>query len=126
MDSNIECKVCGSSAPADQFRLHYKYKQVVCPRCQSGKEPIKKEIEREIDPPKPVDWDSEDEYLEKISYQRKEENQAQFSKVAGTEQIKCTCSSCKYEFKYNPTNRIPRSCPYCNADIPKLRTSNLI
>ena len=121
---NIICKACNRSAPANQFKLHYKYKQVVCPRCQSGKEPAKKEVK--VEPPKPPGWDQEDEYLEKMAHQRKEENQAQFSKVAGTNQVVCTCFSCKYEFKYDPFRKSPRTCPYCNTDIPKLRTFNLL
>ena len=126
MDISIECKVCGRSSPADQFRLHYKYKQVVCPLCQKGKEPLPKKTIKEEESVKPVDWDGEDEYLEKMVHIRKEENQAQFSKVAGTNQIKCICTSCKYEFKYNHSTKMPRSCPYCNADIPKLRTNNIL
>ena len=39
MDDNlrIQCRVCKGFAPASQFKLHYKYKQVVCPNCTSGK-----------------------------------------------------------------------------------------
>ncbi|MDP3733702.1 MAG: hypothetical protein Q8R37_00585 [Nanoarchaeota archaeon] len=123
MEVTILCKVCNRSAPADQFKLHYKWRQVVCPRCQSGKEPVKQEVK--VEPPKPAGWDQDDEYLEKASRQRKVETQAQFSKIAGSNLVKCKCFSCKYDFKYDPVRKTPYSCPYCNADIPKLKTFNL-
>ena len=124
MDVKATCKNCDKQSMASQFRLHYKYKMMVCPDCYAGKnddKPIKKEA-----PKMPPGWDAEDDYLEKIAKIRKEENQAQFSKIPGTDQVKCKCSSCKYSFKYNPFKRIPRMCPYCNVNIPKLKTFNLL
>jgi hypothetical protein len=123
-----ECKVCGQSCAADQFRLHFKYKQMVCPNCYNGRTEKKLEKERvqKETPAKPPGWDKEDEYLEKMSRLKRDENQAQFSKIPGTNQVQCKCLQCKYSFKYDPFRKSPRSCPYCDADIPKLRTFNLL
>jgi len=124
-----KCRACNKEVPSDQFKLHYKLKQMVCPDCYSGRtqqklEQVKKLIEKE--PPKPVGWDDDDEYLERMSHIKKEQDQAQFSKVVGTDQVKCKCFKCKYEFKYDPFRKKPRCCPYCAEDIPKLRTFNLL
>ena len=122
-----QCKNCNNSAPAEQFKLHYKYKMVVCPSCFSGRtEQLIEKKKQEVEKPKLPGWDKEDDYLEKVAHLRKEENQAQFSKIPGTNQVKCTCFSCKYSFKYDPFRKMPRTCPYCNTDIPKLRTFNLL
>ena len=39
MDDNlrIQCGACKGFAPASQFKLHYKFKKVVCPSCFSGR-----------------------------------------------------------------------------------------
>ncbi|MBI4152596.1 hypothetical protein HY495_02695 [Candidatus Woesearchaeota archaeon] len=120
-----QCRVCGMLAPADEFRLHYKYKQAVCAKCYSGrteqekqKEELKKKKEEVTRPP---GWDDVDEYLTRASKQRQEEQQVQFSRVPGTEQFKCLCFQCKYSFKYDPVKKIPFNCPYCNAEVPRLR-----
>ncbi len=123
------CRNCNQKAPSDQFKLHYKYRMMVCPNCFSGRTEQKKqqEAKKKMEaPPKPPGWDAEDDYLEKMSRMRKEDNQAQFSKIPGTDHVRCTCASCKFAFKYNPFQRRPKTCPYCNADIPKLKTFNLL
>ena len=126
--ANATCKICGGSSPAETFKLHFNYKCVVCPKCFSGRtEQMKKKQqvqEKKID--RPPGWDAEDEYLDKISKMRKEENQAQFSKIPGTNQVKCRCSKCKYSFKYDPFRKMPRTCPFCDSDIPRLKTFNLL
>lgn len=128
MSISAECRVCGASCPADQFKLHFKYKQMVCPNCFSGKtqQRIEKEQQKKEEPMRPPGWDKEDEYLEKMAKLRKEENQAQFSKIPGTDQVKCKCLQCRYSFKYDPFKKQPTSCPYCDAEIPKLKTFNLL
>ncbi len=126
MSVKASCKRCGNSVPSDQFKLHFEYRMMVCPPCFKGK-PIEKEkpvVKNE--PPKPPGWDKEDEYLERLVKQRREENQAQFQRIPGTQQVRCTCFKCKYVFKYDPFRKMPRTCPYCNIDIPKLRTFNLL
>lgn len=128
MTVKVLCKNCGQQAPADDFKLHYKYKLMVCPACYSGRteEIKKKEEKRELPPRRPAGWDEIDDYLERVSTLKKEENQAQFSKIPGTDQVQCKCSNCKYNFKYNPYKKLPRTCPYCDTEIPKLRTYNLL
>lgn len=121
-----KCKVCGNSAPVDQFKLHHEYRQMVCQGCFTGKTGSKKEVKKKEDRPRPPGWDAEDDYLEKISKIKIQENQAQFSKIPGTDQVRCKCSLCKYSFKYDPFRRKPGVCPYCSADIPKLKTFNLL
>lgn len=121
----VQCRVCQGYALAGDFRLHYEHKVMVCPNCFSRKTP-KKEEPRKEEPPKPPGWDSEDEYLQKASQLRKEQNQAQFTKIPGTDYVKCKCFSCKYSFHYNPFKKLPRVCPYCSSEIPKLKTFNLL
>ena len=127
MTVKAKCNNCGSDAPADQFKLHYQFKQMVCANCFNGRnnKPAEPLTKKEA-PPKPPGWDAEDEYLNKVSKLRKEENQAQFTKVAGTNQIKCRCANCKFSFKYDPFRKRPNACPYCNGAIPKFRTYNLL
>lgn len=126
-----QCRVCGMLAPADEFRLHYKFKQAVCARCYSGKteqekqkEELKKKKEEEVI--RPPGWDDVDEYLSRTSKQRQEEQQVQFSKIPGTDQIKCRCFNCKYSFKYDSVKKIPVNCPYCNAEVPRFRNFGVL
>ena len=76
----IQCRVCKGFAPANQFKLHYKYKQVVCPSCASGRneqEEKKKAaaaVTEQVQPKKPAGWDKEDEYLERMAKMREKEN----------------------------------------------------
>ncbi|MBU0457347.1 MAG: hypothetical protein ABH824_05010 [Nanoarchaeota archaeon] len=123
-----QCKVCGIFVPVDQFKLHYKYKKMVCPNCFSGKTEKAEEKKRVETPAKPPGWDQEDEYLQKmVRLRNKEEKEkAQFTKIPGTEQVRCKCNNCKFSFKYDPFRKSPRTCPYCNEDIPRLKTFNLL
>ena len=124
-----QCKVCGSTAPAEQFKLHHDYKQMVCQNCYSGKTKAKAKAEEQAKieaPPKPAGWDEVDDYLEKMSRLKKKDTSSPFSKIPGTDQLQCQCSSCKYSFKYNPLRGSPRACPYCNTEVPKVRTYNLM
>ncbi len=122
-----KCKNCGCDAPVDQFKLHYSLRMMVCDNCFHGKtqrqeERMKKSEEK---PPRPPGWDAEDEYLERLSRLRREENQAQFSKIAGTDLVKCICPHCRYSFKYDPGKKTPKTCPYCDVEVPKLKLFNL-
>ena len=117
------------SVPAEQFKLHFEYKIMVCPTCFSGKTKIlqdanKLKVKNEVI--QPPGWDKEDEYLEKISKLKKEQDQAQFKRIPGTNQVSCKCMKCKYVFKYDHFKKIPVSCPYCNQDIPRFKTFNLL
>ncbi len=123
-----KCKICNNFAPSDQFKLHFEHRVMVCPSCFSGKiKPIIiNEVKKEPEPVKPQGWDKEDDYLERVHDQRKLDNEAQFSKIAGTQHVRCKCAKCKYSFKYDPFQKKPKACPYCNADIPRMRTVNLL
>ena len=121
------CKNCGKEAPADQFKLHYKLRMMVCPACYTGKTELQKADEKQkaAEPMHPPGWDKEDEYLEKMARFRREETKSQFTRVQGADQVKCTCVHCKYTFKYDPYKQMPRVCPYCNTDVPKFKESFL-
>lgn len=122
-----KCRKCNKEAAADMFKLHYQYKMMVCPDCFTGRTDIKKtpEVKRD-EPPRPKGWDAEDAYLEKASRMRKQETQSAFRKIPGTEYVQCTCTACKYTFRYHPIKKTPWGCPYCNAEVPRLRNFNSV
>ena len=120
-----KCKICGTLAPAEQFKLHYKYKSVVCPSCFAGKK-AQEEKKPVVEIIKPAGWDKDDEYLEKAYRMRRDEERANFEKVSGSDQVKCTCTSCKYVFKYDPFRKTPKVCPYCDVAVPRLKTFNML
>lgn len=134
MDVKAVCRVCNKLVPANQFRLHHDYRQMVCPACYSGKSKQqeeenlvkKQEAVKKAEPPRPPGWDAEDEYLEKMARIKRQENQAQFTKIPGTNTVKAQCSACKYTFKYDPFKKKPYTCPYCNEEIPRLKNFNLL
>ena len=119
------CKGCGQQAAADSFKLHYKLKMMVCPNCFTGKtdrEKAKEAGQKEVKPSRPAGWDAEDEYLEKTSRARKEQ-QAEVSvvRIPGSSNVQFKCPHCKYPFKYNPETKVPRTCPYCDKDVTGYR-----
>ncbi|PIN76471.1 hypothetical protein COV17_02330 [Candidatus Woesearchaeota archaeon CG10_big_fil_rev_8_21_14_0_10_36_11] len=128
MAVKVICRLCKGSFPAEDFKLHYEFKQMVCPNCYSGKtQKQQQKVEKKEAVSKPAGWDQVDEYLEKASRTKKQEEQkAQFTKIPGTDQVMCKCFGCKFSFKYNPFKKSPRTCPFCNADIPKLKTFSLL
>ena len=122
-----KCKNCGKDTAVDQFKLHYQLKMMVCQNCFSGrtqkekeeKEKVKNEVRT-----KPPGWDQEDDYLEKHARTKEESRVSVFSRIPGSDLLKCTCVSCKYSFKYDPFKRVPRTCPYCDGDVPKVSNYN--
>lgn len=123
----VQCKICSSYALVDQFKLHYKYKSVVCPACFSGKKQEQKQEEKKVvGPPKPAGWDKDDDYLEKMQRMRREQERAHFERISGTDQVKCTCPSCKYVFKYDPYRKVPKVCPYCDVEVPRLKSFSML
>ena len=42
-------------------------------------------------------------------------------KIPGTTLVKFSCQKCSYPFKYDPYRKMPKACPYCDADIPNLK-----
>jgi len=121
------CKVCNQAFPSDQFRLHFKLKMMVCPNCFSGKTQKRQEEQKVVaEKPKIPGWDAEDEYLVKAAKMRQQTEKATFKRVPGTQQIKCICHNCTYSFNYDPFRKMPRACPYCNTDIPRLKEYSLL
>jgi len=126
MGIKVKCRNCNKEADSDTFKLHYEYKMVVCPDCFRGKTKKQEEKEKvQIIKEKPVGWDVEDEYLQKY-HRQKQKEKPQFKRVPGTNQIQCTCHQCSFSFKYDPFRKRPRTCPYCNENIPKMNTFSLL
>ena len=129
MGIKVKCRNCNKEADSELFKLHYKYKMMVCPDCFSGrteeKKKVQEKIERKEPPSKPADWDNDDLYLEKYQ-QQKEKEAPKFKKIPGTDYVQCTCNKCKYSFKYDPFRKKPSSCPYCSEEIPRINTFNML
>ena len=121
----IQCGACKGFAPASQFKLHYKFKKVVCPSCASGKteQEERKKATAKAEPaiPKPAGWDKEDEYLERMARIKENDFKLKVEKIPGTTLVKFSCQKCSYPFKYDPYRKMPKACPYCDADIPNLK-----
>jgi len=99
---------------------------MVCPGCFKGKAVAKDEKPKKVEPPRPPGWDADDDYLEKMSRLKKQEQNVQFKKIPGTDQVQCTCMKCKYQFKYDPFRKRPRVCPYCSEEIPQMKTFSML
>ena len=127
-----QCRNCGGMAPAEQFKLHYELRMMVCQSCFTGrnkKNEIKNQVpdkEEKKEEPKPAGWDEVDDYLSKVDKNHNESSLGEFKKIPGSSQVHYKCFSCKYQFKYDPFRKMPRSCPYCNQEIPKLKTFHLL
>lgn len=127
-DLRIQCGSCKGFAPANQFKLHYKFKKVVCPSCFSGRteQEEKKKAAAKVEqaqqqPKKPAGWDKEDEYLERMARIKENDLKLKVEKIPGTTLVKFSCQKCSYPFKYDPYRKMPKACPYCNGDIPNLK-----
>ena len=121
MGIKVKCRKCNREADSELFKLHYKYKVMVCPDCFSGKtdELKQKEAQKKIEIIKPRGWDQDDEYLEKY-YKQKEKQQTNFKRIPGTNHIECVCDYCKFKFKYDPFRKSPKHCPYCSKEVPRM------
>ncbi|MBI2151936.1 hypothetical protein HYU21_04380 [Candidatus Woesearchaeota archaeon] len=115
-----KCRVCGSFASSDQFKLHYQYRMMVCPSCYSGKTASDKEKKKVEENKKPAGWDEVDVYLSKVSHQKQQEK-GNFRNLMGSSLLECTCTGCKYVFRYDPVRQTPHTCPYCDMEVPKGR-----
>ena len=121
------CRNCKREADSESFKLHYKYKMMVCPDCFSGRTEQKKQEVKKKEEVRPAGWDQEDDYLEKMAKMKgKDETVSRFTKIPGSEQVMYCCLNCKYSFRYHPLKKIPHNCPYCDIEIPKLKTFNLL
>ena len=132
-DLRIQCGACNGFAPANLFKLHYKFKKVVCPSCFSGrteqeerkKAAAVKAEQAQPQPKKPVGWDKEDELLERMARIKENDLKMKVEKIPGTTLVKFNCTKCTYSFKYDPYRRMPKACPYCDGDIPNLKAFTL-
>src|SRR3989338_6675405 len=112
----IQCGACKGFAPASQFKLNYKFKKVVCPSCFSGR--TEQEERKKVTA-------KEDEYVERMARIKKNDLKTKVEKIPGTTLVKFNCQKCNYPFKYDPYRKMPRACPYCNIDIPNLKSFTL-
>lgn len=114
-----QCRVCNRYVPAKDFKLSFQYKTMVCPVCFSGKTVVEqqKKVEKKKEEVKrPAGWDEVDEYLAKVN-RLKQQEVSSFEPIPGSDMMQFNCPNCKYKCKYDPINKIPASCPYCNAEI---------
>ena len=120
-----KCRQCGKEAAADSFKLHYKYRMMVCPDCFSGKTEKQREekLKAEVQPVHPAGWDKEDEYLEKASRMKVKEV-PQYKRIPGSDLVQMSCKNCNYTFKYDSSKQSPRTCPYCDCEVPKVNIYN--
>lgn len=125
----VVCKQCGKNAKADEFVLDPYFKKMVCPSCvkdrmsksrmlAKGKEQALEQETKTAN--RPAGWDEDDELLERAHKQSKPAS-VQVERV-GADKVKLRCQKCNYAFVYNTALRTPKSCPYCNAALPKIPT----
>ncbi len=121
-----KCRKCGKEAPSDSFRLHYLHKMMVCPDCFSGRTEQKAATAAAQKTARPAGWDAEDEYLEKASRMRREEQKVTVTPITNSEYVQYLCGKCKYNFRYHPVRHQPRVCPYCDTEVLKVRAYNSV
>ena len=96
---------------------------VVCPNCVNDHKSkllseqmkgLRDDVELPTKPSnmKPAGWDTEDEYLSKISKQA--QNLDSFRHI---DDGKLQCLKCKYKFKYDRDENRPNTCPYCGLIV---------
>lgn len=126
MDIKVKCRRCQKEVRPEELVLDYHYRMMVCPACvkerhttQQVRQELKKQGLPTNEPKRPAGWDAEDEYLERV-YQERERNTVNVQKV-DSNHVKYRCIHCKYEFLINLVTKTPRICPYCGAQINRLR-----
>jgi predicted Zn-ribbon and HTH transcriptional regulator len=116
-----KCRKCGRTADSRTFILDPVEKMMICPQCVGDRKA--KSFSQQMKtgmlkpsaaaaPSKPRDWDSEDEYLNRVFKQKEE--MPNFREV---ETGRLQCSKCKYVFKYMKDINKPKDCPYCGTLI---------
>lgn len=125
----IKCRKCNRLSSADEFVLDPFEKMMICPLCvKDGKGRMslnkKKEdqekVKKEEAKNKPVGWDHDDDYLERM-HKIKQGSPAVEVERIDKERVKYTCFNCKYRFVYNLVTKHPTPCPYCGAAIAKMK-----
>ncbi len=61
----------------------------------------------------------EDEYLDR-AYKRNMQETVIVEKIDDYK-VKYTCPKCNYKFQYDITKKYPARCPYCDAQIARIR-----
>ncbi|PLW80347.1 hypothetical protein C0585_03450 [Candidatus Woesearchaeota archaeon] len=136
MDSSnisVTCRTCGRQANAGSFVLDPDFKKMVCPACvkdkrsrlekdRRDKEKLKNHLESLAD--KPIGWDAEDEYLEKVAKPKPKESIELSFPSAGEGKAKYKCPKCSFPFVYDINRRKPSVCPYCSDPIRKFVIKN--
>ncbi|MFH1770011.1 MAG: hypothetical protein ABH828_00465 [archaeon] len=124
------CRKCKRSASADEFVMDHDAKMMVCPLCVADKR--KKDVKPVNNPTKgfssqagiksdkPVDWDKEDEYLEKMAKKKPTEPKQSFTRI-DARKISYICPKCKYKFAYDEFKEYPKTCPYCRKPVVNVK-----
>lgn len=112
-ETKVICRKCGKLTPAQRLVLDTVSKITICPSCAKEQE-AKTKKEEELKQ-KPVGWDFEDEYLDRVQKQKDRINVV-FERL-DRERIRYTCFKCGYKFIYNTIKRYPQICPYCSAKV---------
>lgn len=109
-----KCRKCGKLVRSDEMILDPVYKLMVCPACVKERE-IKEKMpiisKREE---RTIDFDREDEYLQKM--QRLKSKEVPKLKLIQEGNGFYICPKCNFKFKY-PTKTMPTRCPYCDASF---------
>lgn len=130
-DFKIKCKRCGKLAVPEQFVLDPYFNMVVCPFCvkerktksyeEQNKGQVAPQTNMAIKPQvtnpneKPMDWDKDDEYLEKVQKQ-KEDSKPVLKKIGGSK-VRYPCTRCRFVFIYDEDRNYPVKCPYCGTPV---------
>jgi Zn finger protein HypA/HybF involved in hydrogenase expression len=71
---------------------------------------------------RPLDWDDEDDRLEKLARQKQKTALPQSSVTyIDDEKAKVACTKCKYKYVYNVYTGVPKYCPYCGTTSPSVK-----
>ncbi|HLC91414.1 MAG TPA: hypothetical protein VJI15_06635 [Candidatus Nanoarchaeia archaeon] len=120
-DVKAQCRICGRSTAASEFRMSVNHRMMVCPLCFSGKTAAEQEKKKVQEVKRPAGWDEVDEYLAKNA-RRKDQEVSSFTPIAGSSLLKYKCPECDYSTKYDPDKMVPGRCPYCGALIKAKRS----
>ncbi|MDP2907027.1 MAG: hypothetical protein Q8O03_03740 [Nanoarchaeota archaeon] len=137
-----KCKKCGQSVSANSLILDNLYGMLVCPGCLKEKRSLgsKEAVLKAtadalagmktrpapskiaVQPPvpaevkeRPVGWDSEDDYLERMHKQR-DKLKVNFDRLDES-RIRYVCTKCGFKFVYHTGKRYPSACPNCGTHV---------
>lgn len=143
IETRVKCRRCGRDAPANEFTVDYVYKMAVCANCVRERKasssanshpvknsPLSKSIMSEprstasqttasqstAKSSRPVDWDEDDDYLEKTAGKKVVSEGVKAVKL-DSGKLLYPCPKCKYKFKYDSERNNPNKCPFCATII---------